>query len=143
MSVQPIDTWWFVVKGGKRDCLVDLEHGTCDCGVFAIECIPCPHAIAAATFSGVDVATLVSLYYLNEFLFSGYSENIYPCVGEVEARKCLPPEQKRGPERQKKSIWQSWLELSRFKGRKPRKQHRDYRCSNCQETGHKRPHCTN
>ncbi|KAF8075372.1 hypothetical protein N665_1100s0011 [Sinapis alba] len=63
MSVQPIDRWRFFVKGGKRDCVVDLEHGKCDCGVFAIEKIPCPHAIAVTTFYGVDVVTLVSLHY--------------------------------------------------------------------------------
>ncbi|KAG5382591.1 hypothetical protein IGI04_034061 [Brassica rapa subsp. trilocularis] len=73
-----------------------------------------------------------------------YSENIYPCVGQlVEARTCFPPEVKRGPGRQKKSRWQSWLELSRMRGRKPRKQHRVYRCSVCKETGHKRPQCKN
>ncbi|KAF3532832.1 hypothetical protein DY000_02040524 [Brassica cretica] len=71
----------------------------------------------------------------------GYSHNIYPCAGEVEIRKCLPPEIKRGPGRQKKSRWQSWLELSRFRGHKPRKLHKDYSCSNCKQPGHTRPNC--
>ncbi|KAF3534143.1 hypothetical protein DY000_02041783 [Brassica cretica] len=53
-----------------------------------------------------------------EHLYAGCSQNIYPCAGEVEIRKCLPPEVKRGPDRQKKSRWQSWLELSRFRGHK-------------------------
>ncbi|KAF3561611.1 hypothetical protein DY000_02018461 [Brassica cretica] len=118
MTVQPIDGWRFLVKGGKMDCVVDLEHGKCDCGVYAVEKIPCSHAIAAGTSAG-------------------YSENIYPCVGQqVEEQTCFPSDEKRGPERQKKSTWQSWLELSRMRGRKPRKQHMVYRCSKCKETGH-------
>ncbi|KAF3512222.1 hypothetical protein F2Q69_00005264 [Brassica cretica] len=33
MTVEPIDGWHFFVKGGKMDCVVDLEHAKCDCGV--------------------------------------------------------------------------------------------------------------
>ncbi|KAF2553890.1 hypothetical protein F2Q68_00036157 [Brassica cretica] len=72
------------------------------------------------------------------------TKNIYPCVGQqVEAHTCFPLEVKRGPGRQKKSRWQSWLELSRMRGRTPRKQHRVYRCSVCKEAGHKRQQCKN
>ncbi|KAF3551038.1 hypothetical protein DY000_02009218 [Brassica cretica] len=142
MTVQPIDGWRFFVKGGKMDCVVDLEHGKCDCGVYAVEKIPCSHAIAAGTSVGLHISTLVCPVYSKDFLFAGYSENIYPCVGQqVEERTCFPPEVKRGPGRQKKSRWQSWLELSRMRGRKPRKQHRAYRCSKCKETGHTKPQC--
>ncbi|KAF3502606.1 hypothetical protein F2Q69_00043869 [Brassica cretica] len=123
MTVQPIDGWRFFEKGGKMDCVVDLEHGKCDCGVYAVEKIPCSHAIAAGTSAG-------------------YSENIYPCVGQqVEERTYFPPDVKRGPGRLMKSRWQSWLELSRTRGRKPRKQHMVYRCSKCKETGHTKPQC--
>ncbi|KAF3521707.1 hypothetical protein F2Q69_00048213 [Brassica cretica] len=110
------------------DCNVDLELQKCDCGVYQVEKIPCSHAIAAGTAAGVHISTLVWPVYSKDTLFAGYSENIYPCVGQlVEARTCFPPEVKRGPGRQKKSRWQSWLELSRMRGRKPRKQHRVYR----------------
>ncbi|KAL0690229.1 hypothetical protein Bca4012_089907 [Brassica carinata] len=71
----------------------------------------------------------------------GYSHNIYPCAGEVEIRKCLLPEVKHGPGRQKKPRWQSWLELSRFREHKPRKLHKDYSCSNCKQPGHTRRNC--
>ncbi|XP_033134196.1 uncharacterized protein LOC117127691 [Brassica rapa] len=144
LRVQQIDGWKFFVKGGNRDCNVDLELQKCDCGVYQVEKIPCSHAIAAGTAAGVHISTLVWPVYSKDTLFAGYSENIYPCVGQlVEARTCFPPEVKRGPGRQKKSRWQSWLELSRMRGRKPRKQHRVYRCSVCKETGHKRPQCKN
>ncbi|KAF3576258.1 hypothetical protein DY000_02030471 [Brassica cretica] len=116
MTVQPIDGWRFFVKGGKMDCVVDLEHGKCDCGVYAVEKIPCSHAIAAGTSAGLHISTL-----------------------QVEEHTCFPPDVKRGQERLEKSRWQSWLELSRMRGRKPRKQHRVYRCSKCKETGHTKP----
>ncbi|ESQ38571.1 hypothetical protein EUTSA_v10029364mg [Eutrema salsugineum] len=60
MEVDRIDTWRFYVKGGTRNCIVDLEHGMCECGVFYIEKIPCSHAIAAA------LAAWVSSKHLNE-----------------------------------------------------------------------------
>ncbi|KAF3582734.1 hypothetical protein DY000_02033989 [Brassica cretica] len=53
MTVQPIDGWRFFVKGGKMDCVVDLEHGKCDCGVYEVEKISCTHDIAAGTSDGL------------------------------------------------------------------------------------------
>ncbi|KAF3582920.1 hypothetical protein DY000_02030653 [Brassica cretica] len=132
---------WKLRAGGKRNCIVDLQQIKGDCGVNGIEKIPCSHAIAAETFAKLHIASLVSLLYSRENLYTGYSQNIYPCAGEVEIRKCLPPEVQSGPGRQKKSRWQSWLELSRFRGHKPRKLHKDYRCSNCKQPGHTRPNC--
>nr|VDD55179.1 unnamed protein product [Brassica oleracea] len=132
LRLQQIDGWKIFVKGGNRDCNVDLELQKCDCGVYQVEKIPCSHAIAAGTTAGLHISTLVWPVYSKDTLFAGYSENIYPCVGQqVEARTCFPSEVKRGPGRQKKSRWQSWLELSRMRGRTPRKQHRVYRCSVC------------
>ncbi|KAF2538721.1 hypothetical protein F2Q68_00021471 [Brassica cretica] len=144
MSVQQIDGWRFFVQGGRKDCVVDLERRKCDCGVYGFEKIPCSHATAVGSYAGLHISTLVCPVYSKDTLFAGYSENIYPCAGQkVEARTCFPPEVKRGPGRQNKSRWQSWLELSRMRGRMPRKQHRVYRCSVCKETGHTHPHCKN
>ncbi|KAF3575872.1 hypothetical protein DY000_02033197 [Brassica cretica] len=81
MMVQPIDGWRFFVNGGKMDCVVDLEHGKCYCGVYAVEKIPCSHAIAARTSAGLHISTLVCPVYSKDFPFARYSENIYPCVG--------------------------------------------------------------
>ncbi|KAF3593837.1 hypothetical protein DY000_02021439 [Brassica cretica] len=144
MYVQQIDGWRFFVQGGKKDCVVDLEHRKCDCGVYGVEKIPCSHAIAAGSYARLHISTLVCPVYSKDTLFAGYSENIYPCAGQqVEARTCFPPKVKRGLSRQKKSRWQCWLELSRMRGRTLRKQHRVYRCSVCKETGHTRPQCKN
>ncbi|XP_024009982.1 uncharacterized protein LOC112085172 [Eutrema salsugineum] len=63
MEVDRIDTWRYYVKGGTRNCIVDLEHGMCECGVFYIEKIPCSHAIAAALAGGVCVDSLVCPTY--------------------------------------------------------------------------------
>ncbi|KAF3547829.1 hypothetical protein DY000_02008106 [Brassica cretica] len=144
MYVQQIDGWRFFVQGGRKDCVVDLAHRKCDCGVYGVEKIPCCHAIAAGSNAGLHISTLVCPVYSKDFLFVGYSENIYPCAGQqVEAHTSFSPEVKRGPGRQKKSRWKSWLELSRMRGRTPQKQHMVYRCSVCKETGHTRPHCKN
>ncbi|KAF2544587.1 hypothetical protein F2Q68_00030022 [Brassica cretica] len=70
MTVQPIDGWRFFVKGGKMDCVVGLEHGKCDCGVYAVEKIPCSHAIAAGASAGLHMSTLVCLVYAKYFLFT-------------------------------------------------------------------------
>ncbi|KAF2547216.1 hypothetical protein F2Q70_00021872 [Brassica cretica] len=124
------------------DCVVDLELRKCDCGVYAVEKIPCSRAIAAGSYAGLHISTHVCPVYSKDILFEGYSENIYPCVGQqIETRTCSPPEVKRGLGRQKKSRWQSWLELLRRRGRTPQKQHKVYRCSVCKETGHTRPQC--
>ncbi|KAF2587580.1 hypothetical protein F2Q70_00036172 [Brassica cretica] len=132
------------VRRGKKDCVVDLEHRKCDYGVNGVEKIPCSHAIAAGSYAGLHISTLVCPVYSKDTLFAGYSENIYPCARQqVEARRCFPPEVKRGLGRQKKSRWQSWLELSRMRGRTPQKQHIVYRCLVYKETGHTRPHCKN
>ncbi|KAL0732670.1 hypothetical protein Bca4012_008879 [Brassica carinata] len=142
MKVERIDGWRFVVKGGRRDCIVDLELRRCQCGVFDIEKIPCSHAIAAAKDVNIHVFTLVCRSYSKEFLYAAYAANIYPKNKKASNNhKCLPPPVKRGPGRQKKSRWQSWLEISRMRGNKPRKQHKDYRCSQCKKPGHTRPNC--
>ncbi|KAF2569609.1 hypothetical protein F2Q68_00025727 [Brassica cretica] len=87
-----IDGWRFFVEGVKKDYVVDLEHQKCDCGVYAVEKISCSHAIAAGSYAGLHISTLVCHVYSKGTLFAGYSENIYPCVGQqVEARKCFPP----------------------------------------------------
>ncbi|XP_022568685.1 uncharacterized protein LOC111211700 [Brassica napus] len=172
MNVERIDGWRFVVKGGHRDCVVDLELRRCQCGVFDIEKIPCSHAIAAAKDANIHVTTFVCPSYSKNYLYAAYAANIYPKSDVLEApntddtspaneeeapntddttpaneegadkaRKCLPQEVKRGRGRQKKSRWQSWLEISRMRGNQPRKLHKDYSCSQCKQPGHTRPNC--
>ncbi|KAF3537603.1 hypothetical protein F2Q69_00022831 [Brassica cretica] len=90
MSVQPIDGWQFFVTCGKRDCVVDLEHVKCDCGVYGIEKIPCSHAIAAGSFGYFEYRhTCVPAILEGVFVCIVLREYIYPSVGVVEPCKCL------------------------------------------------------
>lgn len=144
MIVERIDNWCFHVKGGKRDCNVDLEHRTCSCGVYNIEKIPCSHVIAAAAEANVQMSYYVCSTHSKNSLYSTYAHPIYPksgCDSEVKKQPCLPPVDKIPPGRKKKSRWQSWLEMSRKKNTRPRKMHRKYSCSKCGEPGHTRPNC--
>lgn len=78
MNVERIDGWRFVVRGGHRDCVVDLELRRCQCGVFNIEKIPCSHAITTAKDVNIHVSTLVCQSYSKEYLYAAYAANIYP-----------------------------------------------------------------
>ncbi|KAF3485956.1 hypothetical protein F2Q69_00055657 [Brassica cretica] len=71
-----VDGWRFFTKGGKKDSVVDLEHQKCDCGVYAVEKIPCSHAIAAGSYAGLHISTLVCPVYSKDTLFARYSENM-------------------------------------------------------------------
>ncbi|CAG7875782.1 unnamed protein product, partial [Brassica rapa] len=139
MNVERIDGWQFVVRGGHRDCVYDLELRRCQCSVFDIEKIPCSHTIAAAKDANIHVSTLGCPSYSKNYLYAAYPANIYPKTSN--ARNCLPPDVKRGPGRQKKSRWQSWLEISRMRENQPRNLHKDYSFSQCKQSGHTRPNC--
>ncbi|XP_013594647.1 PREDICTED: uncharacterized protein LOC106302746 [Brassica oleracea var. oleracea] len=85
MNVERIDGWRFVVRGGHRDCVVDLELQRCQCGVLDIEKIPCSHAIAAAKDANIHVTTLVCPSYSKNYLYAAYAANIYPKSDVLEA----------------------------------------------------------
>ncbi|XP_024014021.1 uncharacterized protein LOC112088098 [Eutrema salsugineum] len=145
MELDRIDTWRYYVKGGTKNCIVDLQHGMCECGVFYIEKIPCSHVIAAALAGRIAVDSLVCPTYSKKYLFAAYYANIYPQISEVQGVQpsiCLPPDIHRKPGKRKKSRWQSWLEIARRKSKKPRKLHKLYSCSQCKQPGHTLPNCT-
>ncbi|XP_010436791.1 PREDICTED: uncharacterized protein LOC104720606 [Camelina sativa] len=115
MMVERIDGWRFHVRGGQRDCLVDLEAKSCSCGVFGVEKIPCSHAIKAAKSAGWHMFTVVEAYYRKDYVYASYAANIMPNVEHTPIGphiRCMPPIPKRKPGRQKKSRWLTWLELS-------------------------------
>ncbi|XP_048613358.1 uncharacterized protein LOC125587203 [Brassica napus] len=78
MNVERIDGWQFVVRGGHRDCVYDLELRRCQCSVFDIEKIPCSHTIAAAKDANIHVSTLGCPSYSKNYLYAAYAANIYP-----------------------------------------------------------------
>ncbi|ESQ50671.1 hypothetical protein EUTSA_v10023136mg [Eutrema salsugineum] len=76
----------------------------------------------------------------------------FPCMSDllkkllvqgVPTSICLPQDIRREPGRRKKFRWQSWLEISRRKSKKPRKLHKLYSCSQCKKPDHTLPNCTN
>ncbi|CAA7018917.1 unnamed protein product [Microthlaspi erraticum] len=144
MTAERIDTWCYHVKGGKRDCNVDLFRRTCSCGVYDVEKIPCTHVIAAAAAANVLMSHYVCDCHSKLCLYSTYAHPIYPKAGSdshVKKQPCLIPVEKVPPGRKKKSRWLTWLEMSRKKNNKPRKMHKKYSCSKCGEAGHTRPKC--
>ncbi|XP_024016346.1 uncharacterized protein LOC112089821 [Eutrema salsugineum] len=144
LTVEGIDGWRFNVKGGSHNCVVDLEIRKCGCGVYDIEKIPCSHVIAVSDAMHMHLATLVCPTYSKDYLYAAYSHNIYPpsiAMKTDETTQCLPPEVRRKKGRQRKSRWQTWLEISRHKQKKPRKIHKQYSCSKCHQPGHTRPDC--
>ncbi|KAF2597691.1 hypothetical protein F2Q68_00010781 [Brassica cretica] len=51
-----------------------------------MEKIPCSHAIAAGTSVGLHISTLICPVYSKDYLFAGYSENIYIIVLDNKLR---------------------------------------------------------
>lgn len=144
MTAERVDGYRFVVKGGHRDCVVDLHNRTCECGVWDYEKIPCSHAICAAPELELHPYTLPCPSYGRDYLFQAYAMNILPknCTMKApDTVRVLPPHNPRPPGRPQKSRWQTWLEIAKTKGNKPRKLPKQYTCSNCKQPGHKKPNC--
>ncbi|KAF3485033.1 hypothetical protein F2Q69_00053662 [Brassica cretica] len=74
------------------DCVVDLEHGKCDCGVYAVEKIPCSHAIAAGTSAGTHMLSSGCKEW------SGKTEEIKMAilVGAIQDERTQTPEATQG-----------------------------------------------
>ncbi|CAA7051710.1 unnamed protein product [Microthlaspi erraticum] len=105
--------------------------------------MPCTHVLAALASAGVHVSHHTCDTYSQECLYATYAHPIYP-EEEIDNHKkkserCRPPKPKDGPGRKKKSRWQSWLEISRKKGKSRRKKPKVYSCSKCKQPGHTRP----
>ncbi|KAF2546915.1 hypothetical protein F2Q70_00023222 [Brassica cretica] len=77
------------------DCVVDLEHGKCDCGVYAVEKIPCSHAIAAGTSAGLHIYTLLCPICK---AWSGKTEEIKMTilVGAIQDERTQTPDATQG-----------------------------------------------
>ncbi|KAL5546365.1 hypothetical protein UlMin_006052 [Ulmus minor] len=128
------------VKGGELEGVVDIFNKTCTCKEFAIDKLPCVHAVAAAHHAQVSVYSLISPYYTKEYYMLAYGETIYPVGSQsqwdvpnkVVARIVLPREvkdKKRG--RPKTSRFPS---VGEFRKRKNR-------CGKCGAYGHYKKKC--
>ncbi|CAA7049418.1 unnamed protein product [Microthlaspi erraticum] len=94
--------------------------------------------------AGVHVSHYTCSTYFKDSLYVTYANPVYPeeeIDNQPKSEWCRPPILKNGPGRKKKSIWQSWLEMSRKKGKRDRKMNKVYSCSNCKQPGHTRSYC--
>ncbi|CAA7048307.1 unnamed protein product [Microthlaspi erraticum] len=162
LTVQHIDAHRSHVTGGTFPCVVDLQKMTCTCRVYDIDKIPCAHALAAAgKRRNMRLEPLVHPYTTKSNAYNAYAESVDPQDVEwvpnadVANKKCLPPKERRGAGRPKKSRYLSALEKAMRKQpplKKMKTEHvsteqtipklrKQYTCSQCKVPGHNRATC--
>ncbi|KAK2646235.1 hypothetical protein Ddye_021430 [Dipteronia dyeriana] len=62
-NVYLIELTRYLVKDGKHDGLVDIEHRMCTCRNWDLDQLPCDHAIAVARFTKTNFNSLCHEYY--------------------------------------------------------------------------------
>ncbi|XP_074370513.1 uncharacterized protein LOC141711742 [Apium graveolens] len=87
----------YLVKSGTKDVTVDLSRRSCDCRVFDIKCIPCPHVVDAIHDSRQQPTYFVSDYYKRDMYLASYNFSIEAVKGEeywnyYSEEPLLPPE---------------------------------------------------
>ncbi|KAK2661814.1 hypothetical protein Ddye_000388 [Dipteronia dyeriana] len=139
-NVYPIELTRYLVKDGKHDGLVDIEHRTCTCRNWDLDQLPCDHIIAVARFTKTNFNSLCHEYYSTSWMQTAYPPTINPVPhpffweepDEVSSVNVLPPNSKRQVGRQKERRIPSAGEV-----------HQQKKCSNCGEQGHNRMGCAN
>ncbi|KAK2654642.1 hypothetical protein Ddye_014498 [Dipteronia dyeriana] len=139
-NVYPIELTVYLVKDGKHDGLVDIEHCTYTCHNWGLDQLPCDHAIAVARFTKTNFNSLYHEYYNTSWMQTAYALAINPILhpsvwevpDEVGSVIVLPPNSKRQAGRLKERRIPSAGEVRRQK-----------KCSNCGEQCHNRMGCPN
>ncbi|XP_047251522.1 uncharacterized protein LOC124886676 [Capsicum annuum] len=106
-------SYLYCVYDSGRRYIVDIECGTCNCGRYQIDEIPCPHRIAALKSKNVDVKdygryfselyrpqTIVKTYELPVVSMPYKKDWNVSCF--VDDEEVLPPKYRRPPGRSKK-----------------------------------------
>lgn len=70
------------VKNGSKTLTVDLVQRTCDCRVFELTGIPCPHAVAAIHSRREQPVNYVSKYYTRKMYLESYKYHLGALKGE-------------------------------------------------------------
>ncbi|KAK2641398.1 hypothetical protein Ddye_023161 [Dipteronia dyeriana] len=139
-NVYPIELTRYLVKVGKHDGLVDIEHRTCTCRNLDLDQLPCDHVIAVARFTKTNFNSLCHEYYSTSWMQTAYAPAInpvpHPSIWEVPDEVSyvivLPPNSKRQAGRPKERRIPFVGEV-----------HQQKKCSNCGEQGHNRMGCPN
>lgn len=149
------------VRQGTSTVTVDLVDKTCDCRVFQLTGIPCPHAVSAIHSSRQHPIAFVSEYYKRERYLQSYIYPLEALKGEdfwefQSNESLLPPDipkklRGRPKKLRRREDWeggnrtrssqitasQVGFEVQRFDGR------RVMHCSLCGEAGHRKNKCPN
>ncbi|KAM3326333.1 hypothetical protein P3S67_001459 [Capsicum chacoense] len=113
MTVKPAGSYLYCVYDLGRRYIVDIEHGTCNCGRYQIDEIPCTHGIAVLKNKNMDVKDYdryCSELYRPQTIVKTYKLPIVPMLDKkewnvpyfVDDEEVLPPTYRRPPGRPKK-----------------------------------------
>ncbi|XP_016574269.2 uncharacterized protein LOC107871940 [Capsicum annuum] len=113
MTVKSAGSYLYYVYDSGQRYIVDIERGTCNCGRYQIDEIPCPHGIAVLKSKNVDVKdygrycselyrpqTIVKTYELP--IVSMLDKKDWNVPGFVDDEEVLSPKYRRPPGRPKK-----------------------------------------
>lgn len=134
----------FEISEGEYSFVVDLEKKHCDCRLWMLRGIPCPHAICAYYYLNQDPDQHVEHWYKKETFLKAYIHFIQPIPNmrmwpETTNPSIEPPKPRKMPgrpgkkRRKSKDEPKKWGKLSR-KGVK-------MTCTICKKTGHNKAVC--
>ncbi|XP_019224608.1 PREDICTED: uncharacterized protein LOC109206249 [Nicotiana attenuata] len=142
ISVRPATEKLYTVFEGVRRNIVCLEEGTCSCGKFQMDELPCPHAWAVLKNQQLKPGQYCSFYYKKDKLLRTYEfpvnpmpdESLWVIPTEVMEDVVLPPKGRRNAGRPRKE---------RLKPASEKESKRAFSCSVCGQGGHNRKTCRN
>ncbi|XP_075108833.1 uncharacterized protein LOC142180684 [Nicotiana tabacum] len=142
MTVRPATDQLYTVLEGVRRNIVCLEEGTCSCGKFQMDELPCPHAWAVLKNQQLKPGQYCSFYYKKDKLLSTYEflvnpmpdESLWVIPTEVMEDVVLPPKGRRNAGRPRKERLKPALE---------KESKRAFSYSVCGQGGHNRKTCRN
>ncbi|KAG5618202.1 hypothetical protein H5410_018026 [Solanum commersonii] len=134
----------FEISEGEYSFVVDLEKKHCDCRLWMLRGIPCPHAICAYYYLNQDSDQHVEHWYKKETFLKAYIHFIQPIPNmriwpKTTNPSIEPPKPRKMPgrpgkkRRKSKDEPKKWGKLSR-KGVK-------MTCTICKKTGHNKAVC--
>nr|XP_009596709.2 uncharacterized protein LOC104092748 [Nicotiana tomentosiformis] len=137
MMVRPATEKLYTVLEGVRRNIVCLEEGTCSCGRFQMDELPCLHAWAVFKNQQLKAGQYCSFYYKNDNLLRTYEfsvnpmpyESLWVIPTEVLEDVVLPPKGRRNVRRPRKE---------RLKPASEKEYKRGFSCSVCGQSGHNR-----
>ncbi|CAI0462078.1 unnamed protein product [Linum tenue] len=138
---------------GDKGFMVNIKKGSCTCGFWLLNGIPCCHAFSSITYLRGHPEDFVDEYFLMNRVKSAYMHPIPPSEGRqawlpVEGYKVYPPQIRRMPGRpktkRKRETWEVTRKPSRDGNGKIATRHiLVITCTNCGKDGHNKRNCKN